>query len=670
MSSAGVRRARSTDSRVADSILDQDRIQIENEKIFKETGDASTANSSGIANTVTAAGNFLAKSGDTWQGPYGGQFGIVEIIDDTIDVSLGSQNYFPVIVLNGEGGAADVLTRIVPGSGVFLNQEIIVQAGSFAITIQEIVAGNILTPGTVAFNLEPGDYAKLIFSIVAGNKWVVVWFSGNVGGGGGLTEPVIFGINTLTPQTLPTTTTIAWNTKNPQHIILDRAVEFDFTNLPANGFYEGILIIIDIDAVGGFASPIWPTSLVNPPVIPTTALSRFSVMLYTIDNGTVVTHATSVGSSSSGGITNLSDLIIDTNKDWLAQGISNIGDLTEVTGITGTGASVTISGIDTYDFFQAGQSIQNKADSDGGILYNVNDVQSHIFRADSVEIARFEENTPGILRLNMLEHSIKDAKHITFDVGASNSVPGPSPGIGYDTGDSRLIINVPASSHLAISENSIVGSTIIRDNELESDLVTVNASLLIGVLGGAPIGSGQFTNDGTDTFVFSGGAVRNFSDIGGGGSSPLTTKGDLFGFNTADARIPVGTLGQVLLADSAEALGVKWNDFSLSKITDADSNLDVIDGAGFTWVLDTFTIATMTTEFLLGLNLDMASNNILNPNKIIFSNGLEIIDTNTTTTTIAIPSTDTLIIQEGLSDIRMIIEKDIIFDCDTDNNIF
>lgn len=41
-------------------------------------------------------------------------------------------------------------------------------------------------------------------------------------------------------------------------------------------------------------------------------------------------------------------------------------------------------------------------------------------------------------------------------------------------------------------------------------------------------------------------------------SSPLTTKGDIWGYNTADARIPVGTNGQVLTADSAESLGVKW----------------------------------------------------------------------------------------------------------------
>jgi hypothetical protein len=54
-----------------------------------------------------------------------------------------------------------------------------------------------------------------------------------------------------------------------------------------------------------------------------------------------------------------------------------------------------------------------------------------------------------------------------------------------------------------------------------------------------------------------------FSIDGGacGGSSytpPLTTKGDIFGFSTAAARLPVGSNGTCLLADSTQSLGVGW----------------------------------------------------------------------------------------------------------------
>jgi hypothetical protein len=44
----------------------------------------------------------------------------------------------------------------------------------------------------------------------------------------------------------------------------------------------------------------------------------------------------------------------------------------------------------------------------------------------------------------------------------------------------------------------------------------------------------------------------------GGTASPLTTKGDLYGYSTTNARVPIGTNGQVLTADSTAALGLKW----------------------------------------------------------------------------------------------------------------
>jgi hypothetical protein len=49
-----------------------------------------------------------------------------------------------------------------------------------------------------------------------------------------------------------------------------------------------------------------------------------------------------------------------------------------------------------------------------------------------------------------------------------------------------------------------------------------------------------------------------FDYVQTGTVSPLTTKGDVWGYSTVDARIPIGTNDQVLTADSTQALGLKW----------------------------------------------------------------------------------------------------------------
>lgn len=71
-------------------------------------------------------------------------------------------------------------------------------------------------------------------------------------------------------------------------------------------------------------------------------------------------------------------------------------------------------------------------------------------------------------------------------------------------------------------------------------------------------GGGDTVAAGTNITITPGPDGTKVINASGGSSSPLTTKGDIYGYSTTNARIPVGTDGQVLTADSTQALGVKW----------------------------------------------------------------------------------------------------------------
>ncbi len=66
-------------------------------------------------------------------------------------------------------------------------------------------------------------------------------------------------------------------------------------------------------------------------------------------------------------------------------------------------------------------------------------------------------------------------------------------------------------------------------------------------------------------------------------TSPLTTKGDLWGFSTVDARLPVGADGKIPQADSAWALGIGYSTrnfdgggFRATNYADAVSRTDLV----------------------------------------------------------------------------------------------
>jgi len=85
-----------------------------------------------------------------------------------------------------------------------------------------------------------------------------------------------------------------------------------------------------------------------------------------------------------------------------------------------------------------------------------------------------------------------------------------------------------------------------------------------------------------------------------GGSSPLTTKGDLYTYSTTDTRLGVGTNGQLLAANSSTATGLEWQTVSSGGMT-------LINTGGTTLTGNSVTISSIPNTYKM---LKLIINNV------------------------------------------------------------
>jgi len=177
-------------------------------------------------------------------------------------------------------------------------------------------------------------------------------------------------------------------------------------------------------------------------------------------------------------------------------------------------------------------------------------------------------------------------------------------GGGSTTAKTASYVLVAADAGTVVQMNSASATTITVNTALFAagdtvEIQNVGAGVCTVTAGTATVNTSSTLAlkqyDAGSLYFNSTSAAIFFATDAADSTSPLTTKGDLYGFSTVDARIPIGTNNQVLTADSAQALGLKWATPTAASPTFVGCS--IYNSATFTLANNTMTRITMNSEF-------------------------------------------------------------------------
>jgi hypothetical protein len=193
-----------------------------------------------------------------------------------------------------------------------------------------------------------------------------------------------------------------------------------------------------------------------------------------------------------------------------------------------------------------------------------------------------QPQTPWLSDIYGGGHNLYDVASIT----ATGLIKSTTSGIGYPDGTTQMTAGVLPTVQVLAGAGMTGGGALSGDVTLNAKVTSVQGRIGdvtltaediassggvpstrrvnagTGMTGGGPLSADVTLNaDVISVFGRTGAVVLTAGDVSGVGGmiDPMNTKGDLIVRSaSASSRLPVGTNGQVLSADSTQTLGVKW----------------------------------------------------------------------------------------------------------------